>query len=168
MTYRLKDEEGTSDASLRASLEAVLSGTTLFSLATNGPDGAHINTAFFAADSELDLYFVSERSTRHSQNVASDPRAAATVMLQPPQYGEHLQGVQLFGHAHEARETEAKTALACYQGRFTSFAQDAALRDLFLNGSGSSALYRFRVDSLMLLDEPRFGRRQYLEATVIR
>jgi uncharacterized protein len=171
MSYRLDAQDGThSDEALRASLEELLSDNTLFSLATAGPDGAHINTAFFAHDGELNLYFVSERSTQHSQNTADDPRAAATVMRQPPEYGEHLQCVQLTGVVHEAGETEtgAKVALTCYQGRFTTFTQDAATQQRFLTGEGPLALYRFRVESLTLLDEPRFGRRVYVKAAVVR
>ncbi|MGP4009204.1 pyridoxamine 5'-phosphate oxidase family protein [Streptomyces sp. 4N124] len=171
MPYRLDSQDGThSEEALRASLEELLSDNTLFSLATTGPDGAHINTAFFAHDGELDLYFVSERSTQHSQNTAADPRAAATVSRQPPEYGEHLQGVQLSGAVQEAREAEtgAKAALACYQGRFPTFAQDPAMQQRFLTGEGPLALYRFRVESLTLLDEPRFGRRVYVTAAVVR
>ena len=171
MSYRLDARDGThADEALRASLEELLADNTLLSLATTGPEGAHINTVFFAHDGELDLYFVSERSTQHSRNTAADPRAAATVSRQPPEYGEHLQGVQLSGVVHEAREVEtgAKPALACYQRRFPTFAQDAALQQRFLTGEGPLALYRFRVDSLTLLDEPRFGRRVYVKAAVVR
>ncbi|MFF3517399.1 pyridoxamine 5'-phosphate oxidase family protein [Streptomyces sp. NPDC002573] len=171
MPYRLDAQDGNhTDEALRASLEELLADNTLFSLATTGPGGAHINTAFFAHDGELNLYFVSERSTQHSRNTASDPRAAATVTRQPPEYGEHLQGVQLSGVVHEARDTEtgASAALACYQGRFPTFAQDTATQQRFLTGEGSLALYGFRVESLTLLDEPRFGRRVYIKAAVVR
>jgi len=171
MSYRLDaQDENHADEALRASLEELLTDNTLFSVATTGPGGAHINAAFFAHDGELNLYFVSERSTQHSRNTADDPRAAATVTRQPPEYGEHLQGVQLSGVVHEARETEAgpKAALACYQLRFRTFAQDAATQQRFFTGEGPLALYRFRVESLTLLDEPRFGRRVYIKAAVVR
>ncbi|MFJ9380527.1 hypothetical protein [Streptomyces sp. NPDC101455] len=171
MSYRLDaQDENHADEALRASLEELLADNTLFSVATTGPGGAHINTAFFAHDGELNLYFVSERSTLHSRNTVDDPRTAATVTRQPPEYGEHLQGVQLSGVVHEARETEAgpKAALACYQARFPTFAQDAATQQRFLTGEGPLALYCFRVESLTLLDEPRFGRRVYIKAAVVR
>ncbi|MGV9565151.1 hypothetical protein [Streptomyces sp. NPDC003480] len=169
MSYRLDAQDGNhTDEALRASLEELLAHNTLFSLATAGPGGAHINTAFFAHDGELNLYFVSERSTQHSRNTASDPRAAATVTRQPPEYGEHLQGVQLSGVVHEARNAEAGAALVCYQGRFPTFAQDTATQQSFLTGEGPLALYRFRAEALTLLDEPRFGRRVYIKAAVVR
>ncbi|MFE7134004.1 pyridoxamine 5'-phosphate oxidase family protein [Streptomyces sp. NPDC057638] len=171
MPYQLDSpHEQHADEVLRASLEELLADITLFSVATTGPDGAHINTAFFAYDGELDLFFISERSTRHSRNAVDDPRAAATVARKPPEYGEHLHGVQLAGVVHEARETEtgARAGLDCYQGRFPAFAPDEESLRRLHDGEGPLALYRFRVESLTLLDEPRFGRRVYVRAAVVR
>jgi putative heme iron utilization protein len=70
---------------LRESIGEILAGSTLFALATVGSDGSpHANTAFFAHDDALVASFVSERSARHSVNLAAEPRAMASVFLDPP------------------------------------------------------------------------------------
>jgi uncharacterized protein YhbP (UPF0306 family) len=169
MPYRLSSPQSDpSEESLRESLEAILAGRSLLSLATAGDAGPHVNVAFFAVDDGLTLYFVSERTTTHSGNVGSDPRAAASVFLDPPEFGEQLRGVQLFGRVTEVRGTAVEEAVSCYQGRFSAFAQDPSARRAILTGEASVALYRFLVDAVTLLDEPRFGRRRYLKATVSR
>lgn len=153
----------------RESVNEILAESRLFTLATaTASGGVHANTAFFAADEELALCFVSERTTEHSRNAAEDPRAAATVFCEPPQYGEQLRGLQLFGRVAECEADELSHALDVYQGRFPEFAADPEVRERFRTGTAPSALYRFTVESLTLLDEPRFGRRNYISAEASR
>lgn len=42
------------------------------------------------------------------------------------------------------------------------------MREQYLNGGGAAALYRFEVAELTAVDEPHFGRRNYLRARVVR
>lgn len=151
------------------SVEAIVAQTTVLTLATGGEDGApHANMAFFALGPVFDLFFVSEPSTRHGRNVAGRPRASAAIWLSPPEYGEHLQGMQLTGECAVARDDVAAAAFAAYSGRFPSFGRDPTLRESYLAGTAASSLYRFRVNSLTLVDEPRLGRRNYLNLDVVR
>ncbi|MEV7782828.1 pyridoxamine 5'-phosphate oxidase family protein [Kitasatospora sp. NPDC088351] len=170
MPYRLDVTQGDRPAEeLRKGVEGLLAEAMVLTLATAGHErGPHANLAFFAHDDDLVLYFVSERSTRHSHHLAEEARAAATVFLPPPVFGEQLRGVQLSGSAGEAWGRQAEAALAAYQGRFPSFAQDAEVRRQFLTGGGAAALYRFQVEELTAVDEPVFGRRNYLRAGVLR
>lgn len=156
-------------AELGESVLDILDSATLMALATSDSDtGAHANAAFFAYDDDLIVYFVSERTTRHSENVRDDPRATAVVYLEPPSYGEGLRGLQLAGQVRELALAETAHALAVYRGRFGSFAADAAVADRFLRAEGPPVLYRLQVEAITVLDEPRFGRRRYIRATVAR
>ncbi|BAJ31360.1 MULTISPECIES: pyridoxamine 5'-phosphate oxidase family protein [Kitasatospora] len=170
MPYRLDVIQGNWPADqLGAGVEGLLADSTVLSLATAGHErGPHANLAFYAFDSDLVLYFVSERSTRHSLHLAEEARAAATVHLPPPGYGEQLRGVQLTGRACEAWGRHAEAALAAYRGRYPAFAADPEAAARFLEGRGPAALYRFQVEELTAVDEPRFGRREYLHARVVR
>lgn len=151
------------------SVESIAAQTTVLSLATSGVDGvAHANMAFFALGPDFDLFFVSEPSTRHGRNVAGRPRCSAAIWLSPPEYGEHLQGMQLAGECVAARGEIAVAALDAYSGRFPSFGRDPAMRESYLAGTAPSSLYRFRVGSVTLVDEPRLGRRNYLSLDVLR
>ncbi|RKE21710.1 pyridoxamine 5'-phosphate oxidase family protein [Streptomyces sp. TLI_171] len=170
MPYRLDVIQGNWPADeLGKGVEGLLADSTVLSLATAGHErGPHANLAFYAFDAELVLYFVSERSTRHSLLLAEDARAAGTVHLPPPVFGEQLRGIQLSGSASEAWGRQAEAALAAYRGRYPDFATDPEVREQFLAGRGAAALYRFQVEELTAVDEPRFGRRNYLHAKVVR
>jgi hypothetical protein len=163
--------EGTSipAATVADSVEAIAAETPVLSLATSGEDGtAHANMAFFALGPDFDLFFVSEPSTRHGRNLTVRPQASAAIWLRPPEYGEQLQGMQLTGQCAIARELDAAEAFAVYSGRFPSFGRDPVMRESYLAGTAASSLYRFRTQSLTLVDEPRLGRRNYLNLEVMR
>lgn len=151
------------------SVEAIAAQTSVLSLATGDQSGTpHANMAFFALGPEFDLYFVSEQSTRHGRNAAQRPDASAAIWLSPPEYGEHLQGMQLTGNCAIAQDEVAVAAFEAYSGRFPSFGRDPAMRENYLTGTAPSSLYRFRVSELTLVDEPRLGRRNYLSLRVVR
>ncbi|MFJ8434276.1 pyridoxamine 5'-phosphate oxidase family protein [Kitasatospora sp. NPDC094019] len=170
MPYRLDITQGDWPAEdLGKGVEGLLADAMVLTLATAGHEhGPHANLAFFAYDDDLVLYFVSERSTRHSHHLAEEARAAATVFLPPPVFGEQLRGLQLTGSAGEAWGRQAEAALAAYQARYPAFARDEEVRRQFLTGGGAAALYRFQVEGLTAVDEPKFGRRNYLRAAVRR
>ncbi|KJK58693.1 pyridoxamine 5'-phosphate oxidase family protein [Saccharothrix sp. ST-888] len=170
MAYRLEITQGDWPAGEFAKgVEGLLAESMVLTLATAAPEfGPHANLAFFAHDEDLVLYFVSERSTRHSRYLAEEARAAATVFLPPPVFGEQLRGVQLTGSAGEAWGRQAEAALAAYRRRYPAFAEDPEVRQQFLTGAGAAALYRFQVEELTAVDEPHFGRRNYLRAAVLR
>src|SRR3974390_2576564 len=69
----------------------------VMSLATCGPQGPHAANVFFARDG-LALVWVSETTSRHSENIDADCHAAATVA---PDYADFVmvRGVQLWGSA---------------------------------------------------------------------
>jgi len=170
MAARLRVIDGMQSAEdVLASAKEILAGRDLLSMATSSVDlGPHANSAFFAFDDDLIMWFVSERTTRHSINVAGDPRMSASVFLDPPTYGEGLRGLQLWGTAREAESHERQVALSVLQGRFPSFAQDPVVRERFLTAELPSVFYRIEVGTLTVLDEPRFGRRIYIPAAVDR
>ncbi|GLY95813.1 pyridoxamine 5'-phosphate oxidase family protein [Actinoplanes sp. NBRC 103695] len=170
MTAQLRVVDGgPSDETVMISVRQILAGRDLMSMATYSTDlGPHVNSAFFAADDDLIMWFVSERTTRHSLNIAAEPRVSASVFLDPPTYGEGLCGIQVWGTAREARQDERAHAVAVLRLRFPSFAADTKVLEGFLNASLPSTFYRLEVSELTVLDEPRFGRRVYVRAAVAR
>jgi uncharacterized protein YhbP (UPF0306 family) len=159
---------GIEPGSVLASVNQILAQAPLVALATAGPDGPHASPVFFAVDDALTLYFVSERTTRHTAGLAADGRISGAVFLDPPEYGEQLRGVQLHGSAGEVEPERRVEALTTYRGRFADFARDPAAERAFRAGDGPAAFYRFLVSDLVVLDEPRFGRRTYVTAVVRR
>src|SRR5688572_29603354 len=83
---------------LYAAVRAILDSTELCSIATLADDGgAHINTAYFAFDDELRLYFLSNPASVHCQNIARRPRMAVAAFDTHQPWGTPGKGLQLFG-----------------------------------------------------------------------
>jgi len=94
------------------SVFGILENVKLCSLATVGSDGeVHINAAYFCFSDALDLYFVSDLATKHSQNIARCSKVAMAVFNTNQPWGEPLRGLQLFGECHVASGVESVKAL---------------------------------------------------------
>ncbi|MCK9876690.1 pyridoxamine 5'-phosphate oxidase family protein [Frankia sp. Ag45/Mut15] len=168
ISLRVEYEKPGSAAVLKAARK-IFSEQVMLTMASVSPEvGVHANSAFFAIDEEFVVWFVSEATTRHSRNLHADARVAASIFLDTPEHGEQLRGVQFFGTARKAAAAEVPAGLRTYRQRFPTFAQTPQAQRLFLDLDGPSFFYRFEVASLTLLDEPAFGRRVYLSATVER
>lgn len=98
---------------------ALLGEETTLSLATTGEDGqACVAPLFYVVDKELTLYWLSSESSRHSLNLAANPRAAATVYRSVESWRE-IRGVQLRGAVSKVTESERRNALVkAYCERF--------------------------------------------------
>lgn len=154
---------------LGESLGAVLAGAQLMAMATVTDSGSpHVNTVFFAESTDLRLLFVSERLSKHCQFLKANPSTAASVWLDPPEYGEQLRGAQLFGTVTELSGNQAVGAFDRYREKFPAFRGDTQMRDLLVRADGTVAIYQIMVDRVTLLDEPRFGRRNYIDLAVSR
>jgi uncharacterized protein YhbP (UPF0306 family) len=82
-----------------ALLQNLLHRHNTLTLATVGPAGEPQAAAvFYAADDELNLYFLSSPDSRHSQNLAREPRVAATIQADGQEWRE-ITGLQIQGTA---------------------------------------------------------------------
>src|SRR4051812_42116476 len=94
-------------ARLIKTLSRIIKSTQLCSMATTNADGtAHINTAFFCYDQNLNIYFVSDWHTKHCRNFVERPKTALTIFDSHQRWGTALRGMQFFGKASKAKETE--------------------------------------------------------------
>ncbi len=74
----------------------LLSLSTL-TLATTGEDGQpHAAAVYFVADDNLRLYFFSDPSSQHSQDIGRDPRAAVAVYPECHDWKD-IRGLQMRG-----------------------------------------------------------------------
>jgi uncharacterized protein YhbP (UPF0306 family) len=147
---------------LRSRLLDLLRRHDTMTLATTGPDGEPQAAAvFYAADDQLNLYFLSDPSSRHGRNLKRDSRVAATVQADGQPWRE-IRGLQIEGTAREtegARETAR--AAGVYGLRFQFFRGILDNRNAFHEASGSSILrdalassrfYVLRPDWIRLID----------------
>jgi uncharacterized protein YhbP (UPF0306 family) len=139
---------------------ALLEASTLCAIATVSRRGQpHVNTAYFAWSSELDLYWLSEPGAEHSRNLRVSPGTAVAVYDSSQSWGGADRGIQLFGSASELAGPDAREAERVYSLRFPDFVAG----DL-----GAYRFYRFRPRRLKLFDERVFGGAVFVTAAVRR
>jgi uncharacterized protein YhbP (UPF0306 family) len=136
-------------------ISLILGEQSTLTVATIGPAGRPMAASlFFAADPRLNLYWTSSSKSRHSRNLASDPRAAITVHTNTWSWRD-IAGVQLEGEAVEiALGADWQAALDLYLAKFP-FAKEFAAE------LSRSSFYRFTARWGRLIDNSRgFGHKE--------
>lgn len=124
-------------------------------LATCGNDGQpHAAAVYFAAGPDLQLYFFSNADSRHSRQLAADPRAAAAIQPQCFDWRD-IRGLQLSGEVVRLDQGQAwDVAWQIYRQKFpfTAGMQDIVARN---------QLYSYIPHWVRLVDNRRgFGFKQ--------
>ncbi len=102
--------------SVRGRALAYLESHNVMTLATSGPEGPWAAAVFYVTDG-FTFYFLSSPRSRHSLNVAAEPRVAATVQEDYGDWGE-IKGIQLEGEAYRIEGAERAAAGERYGGKF--------------------------------------------------
>src|SRR3989338_6476815 len=157
---------------LGKSIFSIMETTKLWSMATADPKGeSHINTAFFCYNNILELYFLSDISTKHCQNLEKNPEAAVAIYSTDQEPGScKLRGLQLFGQCSLTKGKENAKASLCYAKRFFSFKKflKTAGRKDIKEFTSIYKLYVFRPKEIKVFDEPEFGEETFVSVQVIR
>ncbi len=136
-------------------IPADLLSLSTMTLATTGADGdPHAAPVYFAADTDLTLYFFSAPDSQHGQDLRHNPRAAAAIY--PECFGwEDIRGLQLRGLVMRLDRGPAwEAAWAVYVAKFPFV---AALKVIV----AMNELYAFRPRWIRLVDNRRgFGFKQ--------
>jgi uncharacterized protein YhbP (UPF0306 family) len=130
----------------RARLAEFLAAQSTLSLATLGAGGQPESASlFFAADTDLRLYWLSSGHSRHSQNLARQPAVAVTIHNQTWSWTE-ITGVQMQGPAVLVPAGEAwHAAWSLYLAKFSFASQmEAEVR--------KSNFYVLTADWIRLID----------------
>ncbi len=153
---------------LRQAVRELLESTPAMSLSTCRDGRPWAATLFFASDPELRLYFVSDRRTRHAEDIAAGSPVAATVTPQCRHWHD-VRGLQIEGRAQVLTGVARLAGLKCFLGRFPD------VRALFERPEGddertiaerlkSANLYCLTASRIRLIDNSRgFGFREELQ-----
>ena len=153
-----------SDQALNESVDAILNESHLGAMASVRGTEAYINTAYFVYSDDLSLYFLSQRGDAHSKNVDANPSVAVAVWAASARWGEDLRGLQLFGECVSlSLGADLVKGMQLFARQFPAFSSLVKHPGEFAEGV-TSRMYRISVSALKLLDEPRFGRRNYIYA----
>jgi flavin prenyltransferase len=121
-------------------------------LATTGADGEpHAATIYFATEDEKTLYFFSAPDSQHSQDLAANPRAAASIHPLVENWQE-IRGLQVRGMITAVPEGEAwERGWACY---LVKFPLAGSMKEVIAR----NRLYAFHLDWVRKIDNRRgFG-----------
>lgn len=134
---------------LHTKLLAYLGGHNVATLATQGPSGPWASAVFYVNDG-LTLYFLSAPTARHSRNLVSDPRVAATVQEDYSEWRQ-IKGVQLEGTVSRLDGVESLRAAACYARKF-AFTNARQVPDAIAAAMKKIAWYRLEPACLYFID----------------
>lgn len=129
----------------------------VMSLATHGPLGLWAAAVFYVHD-QFDFYFLSAGHTRHAQNLAAHPQAAATIQEDYHDWPS-IQGIQLEGEVILLEGEMRATAVALYLQKYPLIADDPALEAALARVNW----YRLHPTRLYFIDNSRgFGHRDQI------
>ena len=169
MQFELRTE-GFDEKDARSSIQAILDGCSLCSIATTNAEGTcHINTVYFAFDQSLTLVFLSDPQARHCQNIGVHPQSAITVFSTDQPWGEvDLKGLQLLGSAFRARGEDANRSELLYRTRFKVYADWIDNLSAAEKSALTSEFFMFVVSEVTILDEAVFGEETFVPVRIER
>jgi uncharacterized protein YhbP (UPF0306 family) len=154
-----------SDKELQDSISTILSANNTLALSTVKNDSGYINTAHYGFDEDLQIYIITGKDTQHTINASYHPQVAVAIWNKPQTPGEHLEGLQLFGEYSLVEEEEIQKALDAYTANMVGFSEKFKTKE-DVEKVGIT-FYKIAVGSLKLIDEPRFGRRNFISLVVM-
>lgn len=148
-------------ATLKERVLAFLGEHHVMTLATAGADGPWAAAVFYAHD-ELKLYFLSAPSTRHAENLAANPRVAATIQRDYADW-PGIRGLQLEGTVREVAGEGQARVRALYQQRYPLIGGGAGVPRKILEALDKIRWYEFVPTDIHLIDNTLgFAHREHL------
>ncbi len=118
-------------------------------------------TVYFVYDENLNLYWISKTTRRHSEELQINPKVAGVIVL-PHTPGDDVRGIQFQGIAKELPTKElALTGVEIYAKRYSMEPERA---EKILSGSDGHVCYKIEPSMFVLFDEVNFPddpRREY-------
>lgn len=124
----------------------------LATVADNQPWACNVH---FAADDNLNLYWLSQPNRRHSQEIAKNKNVAATVAIKFPE--NPVIGVSVEGEAEVVLTPEA---VEVFDGKFNL---NGDFKKKLLEGAADEKLYRLKPRLFVLFDQVKFPDRPRIE-----
>lgn len=132
--------------------------TSVMQLATLSGDQPWICSVYFVADDDLNLYWLSWPSRRHSKEIARHRKVAAAIAIR---HDQPIIGLQIEGTAEEVHDAE--TVGRIMRAYVTKYGVGEQFHDNFLAGSNQHHMYRLRPNMFVLMDEVNFKKEGRVE-----
>lgn len=138
---------------LRKLIEDYLKEAKMLQVATTKDDQPWACTVYFAFDEELNLYWISKLSCRHSEEIRNNEKVAGVIVL-PHTPGDKVRGLQLQGIAKELSKDELVSGMKYYAKRFGMKPERV---NTIIDGSDGHICYKIKPTLYVLFDEANFS-----------
>ena len=146
---------------LRSRVLAFLGEHHVMTLSTVGSDGPWAAAVFYAHD-DLKLYFLSAPGSRHTENLARDPRVAATIQRDYDDW-PGIRGLQLSGTAGAVAPEDEARVRALYQRRYPLVGGGAGVPRAIMEALNRIRWYELVPQDIYLIDNTLgFAHREHL------
>ena len=163
MSIKLKNSKY-NEKDLKESVFDILNKNSTLALATIKNNTSYINTAHFGFNEDLELFILTLPSSQHTKNADINNSVAVAVWTEPKALGQDLQGLQLFGKYEKVEDNDLITAIRAYSIHNLAFSSKSP-EDL---QKIESKFYKISIYNIKLIDEFRFGKRNYIDIEVER
>lgn len=140
---------------MRGKVELVkdyLKDARLMQLATISNGKPWLCTVYFVFDDDLNFYWLSLPTRRHSKEIEDDPSSAITVAVKQPQ---PVIGIQSQGRAVAVNDAEIIASIM--PSYVDKYGNGKDFLENFLAGKSQHVLYKFTPTELVLFDEVNFA-----------
>ena len=139
---------------LKKIISDYLKEARLMQLATSINNQPWVCSVWFAADDDLNIYWFSSITRRHSSEVMKNPKVAAAIAL-PQTPDDPPRGLQLQGLAELLTDQEnIERAISVYKDRIFPI---ETIKGLMNNKEKPHKFYRIRPTQFVLFDAVNFG-----------
>jgi uncharacterized protein len=127
-------------------LKLALDSTQFMALASRGEQGMWNHAVFFAYDSDVNVYFISQPESRHMQNISSNREVALAIFSTGQSPTGDVVGLQIRGQATILQDNDVPSAHKIYYQRSPAIPVIPEKLDAYM---GASAAWKFvRVSPL--------------------
>jgi uncharacterized protein YhbP (UPF0306 family) len=125
----------------------------IMQLSTASGNQPWICTVWFVADDHANLYWASWPERRHSQEIDSNPKVAAAIVVQDAR-GQKGVGIQVEGTAQQITELDSIKPIA--EKYAEKFGRSKEWVEKFANAQTKHRLYKLTPARFVLFDEEHF------------
>lgn len=138
---------------LRKAIKEVLVENDTLTLATSDRKHPWAATLIYAFDEEFNLYFMSEKTSRHSRELDKNPVVAVAIHDKSGK----MKGLQIQGKAGLVEKSKIPWALGLFWERFPWAKDWVSSPKQLLSKAFSTRIYRVQPEKIYFLDKERFG-----------
>lgn len=137
---------------LKAIIQDYLTQAQMVNLATVHWNKPWVTPLYYASDTDMNLYWMSRKSRRHSEELRKNSHVAGSIVL-PVVYGQKVRGLQFEGEARELSKDEEVAGRSIYTGKFWIVEDRATSTN---EAQDDHACYQVRPSRFLLFDEINF------------